>query len=84
MLTPKSQVSTFLKHAFLEDYFFRNKVIHRLFSTRSKHNNLEIKQDHVSVPGVSAQSQHILLDLSGLSGTSWEQLMEQVAGSTKV
>lgn len=28
-------------------------------------------------------SQHILLDLSGLLGTSWEQSIEQIAGSRK-
>lgn len=28
-------------------------------------------------------NQHILLDLSGLLGTSWEQLTEQIEGSRK-
>lgn len=64
--------------------FFRSKVIHTEDSAVDDQNTITLKENKImSLLQRTQMSQHILLDLSGLLGTSWEQSIEQIAGSRK-
>lgn len=65
--------------------FFRSEVIHTEDSAVDDQNTIPLKENKIMSLLQSTQlSQHILLDLSGLLGTtSWEQSIEQIAGSRK-